>query len=198
MVTLPHHAISPVSRLATVTETGVIRHVGATASPLLPVSFSGVAPPFPRFFAIAIATTRGIVVRYLGGLRCREDYTLQPPRPERPVARLNLIAFSTMRHSATKCGCVLLMRAAVASSRLSAIRIRVGFPRALAGPRVSVSMSCSMHALSSGFTGWTRSRRRRVTFVPGPHQLYPGRCRSPRSYGGTYRANSTTNAWGIA
>jgi hypothetical protein len=159
--------------------------------------FRGLHPRSPASLVIAITTRRGIVVRYLGGLRCRVDYTLQPPRPARPVARLNLIAFSTMRHSATKCGCVLLMRAAVASSRLSAIRIRVGFPRARAGPRVSVSMSCSMHALSNAFIGWTRSRRRRVTFVPGPHQLYPGRCRSPRSYGGTYRANSTTNAWGI-
>ncbi len=62
LVTLPLHAISPVSRLATVTETGVIRHVGATASPLLPVSFWGLRPPSPAFLVIAITTSRGITV----------------------------------------------------------------------------------------------------------------------------------------
>ena len=102
-----------------------------------------------------------------------------------------------MRQSAAIEGCLLLMRAAVARRRLSAARIRATFPRALAGPRVSVSMSCCMHALSNAFIGWTRSRRRRVTFVPGPHQLYPGRGRSPRSYGGTYLGNSTTHARGV-
>lgn len=63
MVTLPHPTISPVSRLATVTETGVISgRMSVGSAELLPVSFWGLRPPSPAFLVIAITTSRGITV----------------------------------------------------------------------------------------------------------------------------------------